>query len=91
MRLLHLWLTLCLSYFFPDAPPATLPIPRSTLPSSESPPVVPDYTVKPSVTQFYNRRGAHLSDVLASLDELSSDVPSSPPDEPSSPTDSSLE
>jgi hypothetical protein len=39
---------------FPDAPPASLPIPHSTLPSSvsssESPPVVPDYTVKPPVT-----------------------------------------
>jgi hypothetical protein len=37
-----------------DAPPASLPIPRSTLPSSvsssESPPVVSDYTVKPPVT-----------------------------------------
>jgi hypothetical protein len=40
--------------FFPDAPPASLSIPRSTLPSfvssSESPPVVPDYTVKSPVT-----------------------------------------
>jgi hypothetical protein len=39
---------------FPDAP---LPIPRSTLSfsvsSSESPPVVLDYTVKPPVIQFY--------------------------------------
>jgi hypothetical protein len=39
---------------FPDAPFASLPIPRSTLPSSvsssESPPVVPDYMVKPPVT-----------------------------------------
>jgi hypothetical protein len=38
----------------PDAPPASLPISRSTLSysvsSSESPPVVLDYTVKPSVT-----------------------------------------
>jgi hypothetical protein len=43
---------------FPDAPAASLPIPHSTLPSSvssfESPPVVPDYTVKPPVTQFYS-------------------------------------
>jgi hypothetical protein len=39
---------------FPDAPPASLPIPRLTLPSSvsssESPPVVPDYTMKPPMT-----------------------------------------
>jgi hypothetical protein len=39
---------------FPDAPPTSLPIPRSTLPSSESssesPPMVPDYTVKHPVT-----------------------------------------
>jgi hypothetical protein len=45
---------------FPDTPPASLPIPRSILPSSvsssESPPVVPDYTVKPLVTHFYSRR-----------------------------------
>jgi hypothetical protein len=87
---------------FPDAPPASLPIPRSTLPfsvsSSKFPPVVPDYTVKPPVTQFYSRRGARLSDTPASSNELSSDVPSSsfiedvassPPVEPSSPTDSS--
>jgi hypothetical protein len=36
---------------FLDAPPASLPIPRSTLPSSvsssKSPSVVSDYTVKP--------------------------------------------
>jgi hypothetical protein len=89
---------------FPDAPPATLPIPHSTLPSSvsssEFPPVVSDYTVKPLVTQFYSHRGACLSDALASSDELSfdvssssiiKDVPSSPPVEPSSLTDSSLE
>jgi hypothetical protein len=89
---------------FPDAPPASLPIPRSTLPSSvsssESPPVIPDYTVKPSVTWFYSRRGAHLSDAPASLDELSSDVTSSsffkdvsssPPVESSSLIDSSSE
>jgi hypothetical protein len=59
---------------FPDAPPASLPIPHSTLPSSvsayESPTLVPDYTVKPLMTQFYSRRGAHLSDALASSDEL---------------------
>jgi hypothetical protein len=89
---------------FPDAPPASLHIPRSTLPSSvsssESPPVVPDYMVKPPVTQFYSRHGACLSDAPAFLDVLSSDVPSSsfiedvsssPSVEPSSPTDSSPE
>jgi hypothetical protein len=81
---------------FPDAPPASLPIPRSILPScvssSESPLVVLDYTVKLPVTQFYSR-GARLSDAPASSDELSSnvpssffeDVPSTPPVEPSSP------
>jgi hypothetical protein len=87
---------------FLDAPLASLPIPHSTLPSSvyssKSPPVVLDYTVKPPVTQFYNRRGARLSDAPASSDELSSDVPSSsliedvpsfPPVEPSSLIDSS--
>jgi hypothetical protein len=87
---------------FPDTPPASLPIPRSTLPSfvssSESPHVVPNYTVKPPVTQFYSRRGTHLSDAPASSDALSSnvssssfieDVSSSPPVEPSFPTDSS--
>jgi hypothetical protein len=84
---------------FRDAPPASLPIPRSTLPSSvsssESPPVVPDYTVKPPVTQFYSHRGARSSDAPASSDELSFDVttfiehvPSSSPVE-SSLTDSS--
>jgi hypothetical protein len=89
---------------FPDAPPAPLPIPRSTLPSfmssSESSPVVLDYTVKPLVTQFYSCRGAHLFDAPPSSDELSfdvlyssfiKDVPSSPSLEPSSPVDSSLE
>jgi hypothetical protein len=87
---------------FPDAPPASLHIPRSILPpfvsSFESPPVVPDYTVKPLVTQFYSRRGARSSDAPTSLDELFSDVssfsldvPSSPHVEPSSPIDSSLE
>jgi hypothetical protein len=62
---------------FPNAAPASLSIPRSTLPSSESPPVVLDYMTKPLVTQFYSRRGACLSDAPASSDELSSDVPSS--------------
>jgi hypothetical protein len=89
---------------FSDAPPASLHIPCLTLPSymssSESPSVVPDYTVKPPVTQFYSRRGARLSDASASLDELSFDVPSSsfiedvsssPPVEPSSLTNSSPE
>jgi hypothetical protein len=87
---------------FPDAPPTSLPIPRSTLPSfmssSGSPPVVPNYTVKPPVTQFYNRHGARSSDAPTSLDELppgvpssSLDVPSSPPVEPSSSIDSSPE
>jgi hypothetical protein len=89
---------------FPDGPPASLPIPRSTLPSSvsssESPPVVPNYTVKPPVTQFYSHHGARSSDAPASSNELSSDVPcssfiedvpSSPPVEPSSLTDSSPE
>jgi hypothetical protein len=89
---------------FPNAPPASLPIPRLTLPSSmssfESPLVVPDYMVKPPVTQFYSRRGARLSDAPTSSDELSSDVPSSsffedvpssPPVEPSSSIDSCLE
>jgi transposase InsO family protein len=79
---------------FSDAPSASLPIPRLTLPSSvsssESPPMVPDYTVKPQVTQFYSRRGARSSDAPTSLNELSSDVPSSPV-EPSSPFDSSPE
>jgi hypothetical protein len=90
--------------FFPYAPSASVLIPRSTLPfsvsSSESPPVVLDYTVKPPVTQFYSRCGARLSDAPASSDELSSDVssfsfiddvPSSPPVEPSSLIDSSPE
>jgi hypothetical protein len=83
---------------FPDAPPASLPIHRSTLPSSasssESPSVVLEYTVKLPVTQFYSCHGARLSDALAFSDELSSDVTSSsffedvsssPPVEPSSP------
>jgi hypothetical protein len=89
---------------FSDAPPASLPIPRPTLPSSvsssESPPVVLDSTVKPLVTQFYSHSGACLSDAPASSDEYSSDVssssfiedmPSSPPVEPSSLTNSSSE
>jgi hypothetical protein len=62
--------------------------------------VILDYTVKPSVTQFYSHRGARLSDAPASSDGLSydvssssfiEDVPSSPPIEPSSEIDSSLE
>jgi hypothetical protein len=62
--------------------------------------MVPDYTLKPPVTQFYSRWGARLSDVPASSDELSSDVSSSsffedvsssPLVEPSSPIDSSPE
>jgi hypothetical protein len=81
---------------FPDAPPASLPIPRSILPScvsSSESLVVLDYTVKLPVTQFYSR-GARLSDAPASSDELSSnvssssffeDVPSAPPVESSSP------
>jgi hypothetical protein len=39
--------------------------------------VVPDYTMKPLVTQFYNCRGVCLSDAPAFSDALSSDVPSS--------------
>jgi hypothetical protein len=66
---------------FPDAPPASLPIPLSTLPSfmpsSETPLVVPDYTMKPPVTQFYSHHGVCSSDAPTSLDELSFDVPSS--------------
>jgi hypothetical protein len=75
--------------FFPDAPPASLHLPRLTLLTSvsfaESSPVVPDYTVKPPVTQVYNRRGAHLSGVPTSSAELSSDVSSSSLEVPSSP------
>jgi hypothetical protein len=88
--------------FFPDAPPASLPLPRPTLPTSvssvESSPVVLDYTVKPPVTQVYSRRGARLSEVPISSAELSSDVsssfldvPSSPPAVSSSPIGSSSE
>jgi hypothetical protein len=47
--------------FFPDAPPAFLSLPRPTLPTSvsstESSPVIPDYMVKPPVTHVYSRRG----------------------------------
>jgi hypothetical protein len=85
----------------PDTPSASLPIPRSTLPSSmsssESPPVVLDYMVKPPVTQLYSRRRARSSNAPTSSDELFSDVPSSsldvssPPVDPSSPIDSSPE
>jgi hypothetical protein len=75
--------------FFPDAPPTSLPLPRLTLltsvSSTESSPVVLDYTVKPLVTQVYNRRGAHLSEVPTSSAELSSDVSSSSLKVPSSP------
>jgi hypothetical protein len=88
---------------FSDAPPASLPIPFSTLPSSvsssESPPLVPDYMVKPLVIQFYSHREARLSDAPASSDELYFDMSSSsfiedvpsPPAEPSSLTGYSLE
>jgi hypothetical protein len=89
---------------FPDVPLAPLPIPHSTLSpsvsSSESPPMVQNYTVKPPVTQFYNCCGVRLSDAPSSPDELSSDVSfssfvkdvsSSPSIEPSSLADSSLE
>jgi hypothetical protein len=87
---------------FPNAP-TSLSIPHSTLPyfvsSTESPPMVPDYKVKPLVTQFYKCCGARLSDAPASSDELSFDVPSSSfiknvPSSPlleSSPLDSSLD
>jgi hypothetical protein len=77
---------------FPDAPPTSLPIPHLTLPSSvsssESPPMIPDYTVKPLVTQFYNHHGACLLDAPCFYDEISSDVPSSSffEDVPSSPS-----
>jgi hypothetical protein len=75
--------------FFPDAPLASLLLPRPTLPTSvssaESSPVVPDYTVKPPVTQVYSHRGVCLSDAPTSSTELSSDVSSSSLDMPSSP------
>jgi hypothetical protein len=85
-----------LSFLFsPDAPPASLPLPRPTLPTSvssaESSPVVPDYIVKPPVTQVYNRRGVRLSEIPTSSAELSSDVSSSPPVASSSPIGSSPE
>jgi hypothetical protein len=74
--------------FFPDAP-ASLPLPRPTLPTSvssvESSPVVLNYMVKPPVTQVYNRRGARLSEVPTFSAELSSDVSSSSLEVPSSP------
>jgi hypothetical protein len=67
--------------FFPDAPPASLALPHPTLPTSvsstKSSPMVPDYTVKPPVTQVYSRRGACLSEVPTYSAELSSDVSSS--------------
>jgi hypothetical protein len=67
--------------FFPDAPPASLPLSHPTLltsvSSTESSPVVLDYTVKPLVTQVYNCHGARLSEVPTSSAELSSDVSSS--------------
>jgi hypothetical protein len=61
--------------------------------------VVPNYTMKPPVTQFYSRHGACSSDAPASSDELSfdmsssfiEDAPSSPLVGPSSLTDSSPE
>jgi hypothetical protein len=75
--------------FFPDAPPTSLPLPRPTLSTSvssaESSSVVPDYTVKPPVTQVYSHCGARLSDAPTSSAELSSDVSSSSLDVPSSP------
>jgi hypothetical protein len=75
--------------FFPDAPPTSLPLPRLTLPTSlssaESSPMVPDYTVKPRVTQVYSHRGARLSEVPTSSAELSSDVSSFSLEVPSSP------
>jgi hypothetical protein len=68
--------------FFPDALTASLPLPLPTLSTSvsstESSPVIPDYTVKPPVTHVYSHRGAHLSEVPTSSAELSSDVSSSP-------------
>jgi hypothetical protein len=71
----------------------------SSVPSSESSPVVLDHTLKPPVTQFYIHRGARLLDASPSSNELSTDVPSSssvedvpssPLVEPSSLTDSFL-
>jgi hypothetical protein len=60
--------------FFPDAPPAFLPLPRSTLPTSvssaESSHVILNYTVKPLMTQVYNCRRACLSDAPTFSAEL---------------------
>jgi hypothetical protein len=74
---------------FPNAPPASLPLPRPTLSTSvsstESSPVVLDYTVKPPVTQVNSRRGSRLSDARTSSSALSSDVSSSSLDVSSSP------
>jgi hypothetical protein len=60
--------------------------------------VVPDYTVKPPVTQVYSCREARLSEVPTSSADLSYDVssfslevPSSPPVASSSPIGSSPE
>jgi hypothetical protein len=47
--------------------------------------MVPDYTVKPPMTQVYSRRGTRLSNAPTSSAELSSDVSSSSLDVPSSP------
>jgi hypothetical protein len=65
---------------------------------TDSSPIVPDYTVKPPVTQVYSSRGARLSEVHTSSVELSSDVlsfslevSSSPLVTPSSPIGSSPE
>jgi hypothetical protein len=75
--------------FFPDAPPASLPLSRPTLSisvsSDESFPVVSDYMVKPLVTQVYNHHEARLSEVPTFSAELSSDVSSSSLEVPSSP------
>jgi hypothetical protein len=75
--------------FFPDAPPASLPLPRSTLSTfvsfAESSPMVSYYTVKPPVTQVYSHRGARLSEVPTFSADVSSDVSSSSLEVPSSP------
>jgi hypothetical protein len=51
---------------FPNTPFSSLPISCTTLPSSmsssESPLMVSDYTVKPSMTQLYSHHGARSSD-----------------------------
>jgi hypothetical protein len=52
--------------------------------------MVPYYTVKPPMTTIYRRRGARLSNVPSSSDELFSDA-SSPSVEPSSPANSTHE